>query len=213
MAKLKSGLLGPVSGKIGPVIGGVWKGVPYLKEAKEHPTQKPRSAAQLAALEKFKFVNDWLIPFHPFLTIGFTNLAVHKTEIAAGLSAIYNKVFSGSFPDLQIAYDEMVISSGNLPMVKNPAVSFVSSDQLHFTWDKNAVKGTQYIDQMLVALYNREEQFCDGFIGGANRATEFHTFKLNPDSVGKPLDVYLATFSVDRKKISNTQYLGQINPL
>ncbi|MHA4894623.1 DUF6266 family protein [Pedobacter sp. PWIIR3] len=201
-----------MSGKIGPVIGGVWKGVPYVKEANPNPAPRTLSPAQQANLDKFKFVNDWLVPFHPFITVGFSVLAIQKTEIAAALSAVYKSVFTGNFPNIEIAYDQMVISSGTLPMVKNPAASFISSDQVHFTWDKNAVKGTQYIDQMLVALYDREEQFCDGFIGGANRATEYHTFKLNPDSVGKTLDVYLATFSVDRKKISNTQYLGQISP-
>jgi|GEM_PF-2541347 len=35
MAKLKQGIFGPVSGKIGPVVGGSWKGIPLGCSAPE----------------------------------------------------------------------------------------------------------------------------------------------------------------------------------
>lgn len=42
MAKLKFGILGPISGKIGQVVGSSWMGIPYLREAppkkKNHQT-------------------------------------------------------------------------------------------------------------------------------------------------------------------------------
>jgi hypothetical protein len=30
MAKLKKGIFGPISGKLGPVVGGTWNGIPSL---------------------------------------------------------------------------------------------------------------------------------------------------------------------------------------
>ncbi|MES2828774.1 MAG: DUF6266 family protein [Bacteroidota bacterium] len=212
MAKLPKGILGPISGKIGPVIGGVWKGIPFIKEAKDVPEKLPRTAAQLANEAKFKFVNDWLIPFHPFLTVGFTNMAEGRTEIAAAFKTVYKTVFTGTAPDLLVDHHQMVISSGPLPMVKNPAVTFTGPDLVHFTWNQNAVKGTQYNDQLMVALYDRESGECDGFIGGANRAAQSFTFKVMGETVGRTLDVYLTTFAIGLTKVSNSQYLGQIVP-
>ena len=212
MAKLPSGILGPVSGKIGPVIGGVWKGIPYIKEVDQNPKKKKKTERQLANEAKFKFINEWLVPLHPFFTVGFYKLAVGKTTIAAGLSANYQNVFTGIYPDLNIQLDEMIICSGKLPMVNNPRAEFVQPDQLKFCWDKNSIKGTQYTDQIMVALFNPEEGFCDGFIGGVSRSAEQYLFKLGEESIGKPLHVYIGAFSLDRNKISNSQYIGQIAP-
>ena len=49
MAKLKFGILGPISGKIGTVVGSSWMDIPYLSEAppkKKNPA--PRTVAQIA---------------------------------------------------------------------------------------------------------------------------------------------------------------------
>lgn|GEM_PF-2344017 len=54
MAKLKKGILGPISGKLGPVTGGTWKGIPYLRISPDPARTKDRSRAQLANQEKFK---------------------------------------------------------------------------------------------------------------------------------------------------------------
>ncbi len=114
MAKIKKGILGPLSGKLGPIIGGTWKGIPYIRENKAHAGKKTRSAAQLANEAKFKFVNDWLVPFQPYLSVGFENLAVRKTAIAAAFSANYKTVFSGVSPNIEVAYDQLQISTGKL---------------------------------------------------------------------------------------------------
>src|SRR5690349_3082317 len=100
MAKIRQGIFGPISGKIGPIVGATWKGIPYIREAGEKRNLQ-RSPAQLNNEARFKFANDWLVPFHPFLTIGFQNLAIGKTAIAAALSANYRQIFSGVSPDIE----------------------------------------------------------------------------------------------------------------
>ena len=40
MAKMKKGILGAISGKIGPVIGGIWKGIPYLRQVPKKKKQE-----------------------------------------------------------------------------------------------------------------------------------------------------------------------------
>src|SRR5690606_2445061 len=116
MGKIKYGILGPISGKLGPVIGSTWMGIPYLRMApKTTKEKKPRTESQLANEQKFKFGNQLFVPFHPYLEVGFQHLAVGKTAIAAAFSANYRKVITGKWPDITLHYDQVRISQGTLP--------------------------------------------------------------------------------------------------
>ncbi len=212
MAKLNSGIYGPISGKLGNLTGGVWKGIPYVRENKPRQYKGERSPARIANEKKMATVNNWLVPFHPFISVGYLHMAAQQTTVSAAFSQVYNTVFSGTYPDLRIAPENMVISKGKLPMVLNPVISFPSENTVTITWSKNSRKGTKYNDQLLVVLYDRENQLADGFIGGVNRSAETYTYKFNDYLIGKSLDIYMGITSIDRKKISNSQYLGRLNP-
>ncbi|MES2828142.1 MAG: DUF6266 family protein [Bacteroidota bacterium] len=212
MAKLKLGIFGPISGKLGNLIGGVWKGIPYVKEYKPKEEKGKRSAARLANEEKFRFVNNWLVPFHPFISVGYLNMATRQTTVSAAFSQIYNTVFSGTFPNLEIDHSKMAISMGKLPMVLDTAVNFLAEDIIQLSWNKNTRKGTKYNDQIIVVLYDREQEIADGFIGGVNRSAESCSYKFNEYLIGKQLDIYVGISSMDRTKISDSQYLGRFNP-
>ena len=58
MAKIKYGILGPLSGKLGSLIGGSWKGIPYVRMNKEADIKRNRSAAQPARSEQ-RLGTDW----------------------------------------------------------------------------------------------------------------------------------------------------------
>lgn len=213
MAKLNRGIFGPISGKLGNLVGGVWKGIPFIKVYKPSLTKRERTPAQIANEEKFKFVNNWLVPFHPFLSTGYLNESKHRTTIAACLSQVYNTVFTGVFPNLEIHYDKMMISVGKLSGVADPQIVFISANTIELTWKKNTGKGTSYNDQIILVLYDREGHEADGMIGGINRTKEKCTFQFKHDLIGKSLDVYIGLYSLDRSKISNSQYLGRIIPV
>jgi hypothetical protein len=212
MAKLKFGIFGPISGKLGPVVGATWKGIPYLRELSEK-RRLVRSPAQLANEGKFKFVNDWLVPFHSYLSIGFQNLAVGRTAIAAALSANYNTAFSGVYPDLRVHYDQLRISAGQLTPLGNLQVSFIAAGTLSLSWEQNYKAGASYNDQVMLVLYAEALGLTDGFVGAANRAAEQCTFTINPRLTGQTLHVYVGVTSLNRNRIADSIYLGTIAPL
>ena len=53
----------------------------------------------------------------------------------------------------------------------------------------------------------------DGFTGDVSRTKEKHDFLLLEEMVGKPLHAYIAVVSFNRKKSSQTIYLGLINTI
>ena len=74
MAKLNKGILGPISGKLGPVIGGTWKTIAYIRAVSSKKPAK-RTIGQIATQEKMRFLNNFLVPFHPYITVGMKNEA------------------------------------------------------------------------------------------------------------------------------------------
>lgn len=212
MAKLKKGILGPISGKLGPVTGGTWKGIPYLRENTDPAKLKDRSPAQIANQERFKFANEWLVPFHPFISVGYMPLATVRTAISAAFSANYNAVISGTWPDLVFNYNNLLISKGDLYGLTNPEVALVAADQLEFNWQNLPHKHALYNDQLIVVAYSHELGMADGSIGAAMRRDGHHIFKFNPVLMGKALEIYVGLISMNRKKAADSVYLGRIEP-
>ncbi len=210
MAKMKKGILGAISGKIGPVIGGIWKGIPYLRQVPKKKTKNTRNPAQIESRQKLRFMNELLVPFHPYVSIGFMHHAEHRTEISAAFSENYHKAVVGSHPNYTVVYHEFVISKGNLPMIEDVTMELQAPDVLKLNWSKNGIKNTSFDDQVMLVIYCPELHRTDGFSGGVKRTEEQCTFKFNPNMAGKRLEVYVSISSLNRKKIANSRYLGSI---
>lgn len=211
MAKMKQGIFGPISGKLGPVVGGTWNGVSYLREApKKNKKKRKRTAAQLANEEKMKFVNLLLVPFHPYVGIGFQQLAIEKTAISVAYSIMYHRAITGVFPDLAVDYAQIVISAGNLPGLMGLEMELVDPQVMQLLWEKDSDPRTSFDDQVMLVLYCPELALTDGFTGGAKRTAGQCLFKFDARFIGKALEVYVSVTSLDRKKIAHSVYLGRI---
>ncbi|WP_316814090.1 DUF6266 family protein [Pedobacter heparinus] len=213
MAKLKRGIFGPLSGKLGGIVGATWMGIPYLRKApKENPNPAPRSAAQLANEEKMKFVNQLLIPFHPYVNVGFANHAIAKTALNAAYSRNFHQAVFGTYPNLSVDYSKMVISAGDLPGLNQPVMFLTAADTIQLNWQHNTDPRASFDDQLMLVLYCPELHLADGFVGGVKRIAEHFSYKFLPELSGKTLEVYLGVTSLNRKKIADSLYLGRIVP-
>lgn len=205
--------MGPIHGKLGSVVGAVWKQTAYLRTMPaEKKTGFFATPAQIACREKFKFVQQWLVPFYPYVTVGFRNYAKDKTEINAAFSKIYRHATVGVYPDLSIDYEKVMLTKGNLPSLYDVQVHLVQSDLLELNWKQNHNDDSCTDDQVMLVVYNRELKIVDGFVGGCNRANLQCSLSLNPKLIGKPLDVYVSVISLNGKRVANSEYLGRIVP-
>lgn len=211
MAKLRKGILGPVSGKIGPVVGSTWKNISYLKERPKKKTKKqPRTSGQLANEKKFTFIQQWLVPFYPYITVGFGNLAIDKTEINAAFSANYKRAFSGTWPDIAVDHSKIQISSGDLAGLHHVAIQRTETSRLELTWQRSTERRIAFDDQLMLVIYCPELKITDGFIGGIKRNAMACSFDFDAQMAGYAVEVYLSVTSSDRKAISDSIYLGRM---
>ncbi|MES2418340.1 MAG: DUF6266 family protein [Bacteroidota bacterium] len=208
MAKIKKGILGPVSGKVGPVIGGMWKTIAYIKVLPNVASKSKRTPGQIATQEKMRFVNRFLMPFHNYITVGLKNEAESQTEISAAFSLNYHESILGVHPNLSVDHSKFIFSKGTLPMVKDMVATLVDGI-LQITWNSQNEPKTSNNDQLILVVYASELHKTAGFIGGVARRAKECTFKLNEKFIGKAIDVYASMTSLDRKKIANNVYLGR----
>jgi hypothetical protein len=212
MAKLKYGIFGPLSGKLGSVVGSTWKGIPYLRKApRKKKRRAPRTVAQIANAQKMKFVNEVLIPFHPYINIGFQHLAIEKTALSAAYSVNFQQAITGVYPGLAVDYSKLCISRGKLPGLVNP-VAHLNGDTVELNWGKSESKKTSFDDQLMLVLYAPALGLADGFVGLALRRSLRCSFKFNPKMLGQELIAYISMTSMDRKLISDSVYLGRVTP-
>ena len=69
MARYSNGMNGPVSGKVGTVVGATWKGIPYQRSLPKVNRNRKRSEEEQANNNKFGFVSRWFSPLKDFLQI------------------------------------------------------------------------------------------------------------------------------------------------
>lgn len=70
MAKLSSGILGGISGTVGNVVGGRWRGINYIR-SKPTSVKNPNTEAQRTQRMRFRLVITLLKKIRLFITIGF----------------------------------------------------------------------------------------------------------------------------------------------
>jgi len=212
MAKLPQGIFGAIQGKLKNIVGASCNGISYIRSAPQK-SNKPKTLAQINNMEWFKFLNEQLTPFHPYITIGFRNQAKGMTPLNVATSRNSKQFVIGIHPDLQVDFSKLVWSEGILPQLYNPLLSLLEPDKLKLTWQHDNSSATSFDDQLLMVVYCPALEIADGFIGGTERANLECSFQFNPKFIGHDLEVFASLTSLDRKKIANSQYLGRLHAL
>lgn len=208
MAILKQGLFGPVTGGVGNLVTSTWKGINYVKE-KPQKSNKPRTEAQIAVQERFKFINKLIKPLNPFFKAGFRLMANHKTEINVAFSRTSQNAIVGVYPNLQVDLSKITISAGQLPQLDRVEMTQTTTQILELNWGLDAWKvHCAYDDQLMVAIFCPEIELADGFIGGTERADEQRSFKFSSSMIGKEIAVYVGLYSLNQRMASHSQFLG-----
>jgi len=208
MAKLPQGIFGPIIGTVGPVVGAKWKDVSYIR-SRASKSDKPPTLDQLNNQEKFKFMNEFLMRFHPYLTIGLMIKAKKMTPLNAAYSMNHKQTVLGTYPDLTVDYSKFIWSEGSLPTLLGLQVEVTDGNVLKLSWEQDNRRSTAFDDQLMLLIYCPALQLTDGFMNGVNRADKHCNFSINPKFAGHEVEVYISLYALNRKKVAHSQYLGR----
>ncbi len=220
MATIKQGILGGLSGKVGNVVGGSWKGISYLRSMPVS-VKDAKSPGQRTSRMKMMLVIRFLQTCPDFVRVGFSGYAVKMTAFNAATSYNYQHGLTGEYPDIAYNYAGLMVSRGKLTAV-NEALSEASAvSQVTVTWTDNSGEGNASAsDTALLLVFNPEKNRSVYLMQGAVRSNEGMTLTLPSDFNGEEVHCYLgfADFAnlvggTAKNYISDSVYAGSITVL
>src|SRR5690606_460086 len=207
MAYLKKGVLGPITGKVGTVVGSSWRGIEFVKSLPNRT--KPPTPGELANRHIFKFTQQWLSPIDDFLKVSFKEYSPTSFRVNAAKSYLYKHALNKDGFNSTIDPALMLVSHGNLSLSDNLQMELIGDDQLSITWDREILEGQNPEDQIMMLAYNIEKKDSIGTASGQFRKTGQDILDLKALADGT-IHVYVAFIAVDRESQSNSVYLGTV---
>ncbi|UKM63890.1 DUF6266 family protein [Flavobacteriaceae bacterium GSB9] len=208
MGKIAQGILGGLSGKVGNVIGGSWKGIDYLR-IKPSSVANPRTVGQVNQRNKFAVTLEYLQPNIAFIQKGYKNYAVKKTEFNAAMSYVLNNAITGIEPNFNVDYATALLSRGNLSSALNPGTDLTTAGQVTFTWDDNSTEGNaNATDKAMLLVYNPTKKESISQLEGAARTVGTEIVNIPATYTGDNVELFMAFISEDGSQLSNSVYLG-----
>jgi hypothetical protein len=210
MGKINQGILGGVSGQVGNVIGGTWKGIDYLR-IKPSSVANPRTEGQVDQRSKFSTVLRFLQPMTDFLRVGFKLYANKMTQFNAAMSYNLNNAITGAYPNFMIDYANALVTRGNLTGAAGGAASSPSAGDVEATWTDNSGSGSALAtDKALIALLNTTRGEAVFTTSGPARSAGSATIPVPSEYSGEDVEVFLGFVSEDGTKVANSVYLGSV---
>jgi hypothetical protein len=210
MAKLSQGILGGISGKVGTVVGGSWKGIDYIR-SKPAQVSNPRTEGQVAQRNKFTATLEFLQPLNPFLRIGYKNYTNKKSAFNAAMSYILKNAITGTAPNFSVDYQNAMVSRGSLTGALNPNGASTNVAEIDFSWTDNSGSGNAVAtDKAMLVAFNPTDKSATYVTAGADRSTGNATLQVPSTFSGDNVEVYIAFISADGVAVSDSIYVGQI---
>lgn len=204
MATYKKGLHGPASGKFGNMIASSWREIDYIRTRSSKDAKEP-TAKQLQIRAKFSVVNTFLNLVNTSVQMAFIHNQGRMTGRNAAQSHILTKAWNETPEGGDIDYPNVLISFGKLEPVTQAEVTS-NETGITIKWDKKAANQ----EQMIIALVDPAEKQSIESVAEVNRQTGEYSLEPGVEKATFNFHVYIGTISKDRKKASNSLYLGCI---
>lgn len=111
MGKIKKGILGGFSGRVGNVIGGSWKGIDYMR-SEATSISDPKTAKQLEQRSKFRVAVEFAKNCVPLINVGLKQYATKRSEFNYLVSKICKDYWNDA--GNEINYSLVQLSAGEL---------------------------------------------------------------------------------------------------
>ncbi len=212
MAIMNKGILGPISGTVGTVIGGSWKGISYVR-SQSTSRRTSFTQPQLEQQAKFSTTMKFLQPMTGLLSTSFREFAVEMTGFNNAMRYTLKNAISGAYPAYTIDYSLALVSRGDLPNAGNPSAASTVAGTINFQWTDNTGVGRALAtDASILVVYCPARNQCIYTTAGAARSVGTEAFAVSSFS-GEQVHTFIGFISADGKNIANSMYTGALTVL
>jgi hypothetical protein len=209
MARITSGILGPVSGKVGAVVGASWRGIDYIRGLPE-PSNKPATSLQLAQRLKMVLFRGFLLGVDQIIEKCFQNYD-KETAMNSALSYNMKHAVTGNYPDMSIDFPNLMYSKGDLLSAWSPSVASNETNSIDFRWQNGAFSPYRDAkDQVIIVVYSPEVKKFVKLTNAGIRTDGGSRIILPEEFKGKKAHCYLSFYSDNLNIASTSEYIGEI---
>ena len=215
MGKIKQGILGGFSGKVGPVIGASWKGKAIMR-ARALSVHNPNTDAQKHVRAILTLVSKFIGKVNDAVKVGFHNYAVGVTEQNAAVKTNIAEAVQGTGELVSLDWTKVVLSRGSLPNPNNLSAEAVEDEHdIKVSWKGNTgvTREALATDKVHVVLYNSDRKTALYDSTGERAAagtTKTVTIDHSADWAGDSVQVFLFTTSLDGKLTSESVRITEV---
>ena len=188
MAKFRSIIY--FNGRAGNIVGRKGKDGSYIVAQYQPDVHDPHTQAQLEQRKKISVMMKALGPIAPW-----AKKMIHVSGRTAWnelMKLNINEAVGGTYPNYEPAWNNLVVSEGNLSLPYNPSGS-LDSNTLSLSWSDNSGTGFAYSDDnVAVLVVNSTKQTAIYDITAATRSERAATMNIPTAWNGDSVEVYLA---------------------
>jgi len=216
MGKTKLGILGQIRGKVGPVVGAIWRGVNVLK-GMPNKSNKPPTEEQLDQQARFGLVTSFVGNAKSLINIGYYGSGEVETPTNKATSLILQTAVVGTYPNYTINYPKVELSQGDLDGLGRPIMTIVPATQsITLAWDvldsvtnANAL-AERNTDQLMIYIYSPSLDKYYTREGLYTRGELTKTFYVPSLLSETPIHVWVFLKTAKGRRVSESQYLGMV---
>lgn len=201
------GINGPLSGKMGPVVGYTWKGRPCLRTYRQH-INYPNTAQQQKQRDWFVAMVRFAAQAKSALRLGLQKAAVEAQMTEGNYFVMKNKQhFSRTAEGVTVNYEKLCLAEGSVADVLFHEPRFEENEVLSIAFDRNSMFGrASHDDSVYLYIYNIT--LGEGFLSApTTRRCKLIKAQLPTHWAG--CEVHLYGFVVDHNgRASRTTYIG-----
>jgi hypothetical protein len=211
MAVIKQGILGALSGKVGSVIGGSWKGIAYLR-SRPASVANPRTAGQVTQRNSFtamiQVASLLLAKIVKPLWDRFAQFeSGYNAFVGANIKCFVNGVFTN--------FSDFIIARGKLVGFDTPTITMGVGDTATVVdWLDNTGEGDALAtDESYGVYYNETQDAWGQTVLNKTRDNTQMTIVGDVEAVaGDVIHVWIAFRRADGTSVSDSQYITDVVP-
>jgi hypothetical protein len=211
MGIAKNGPFGMHVGKVGNLVYYELNGKNVVREIGQNT--KPPTEKQLNVQMQTQLMSVFFSKILPFIKAGFAAEAANTQLNAHNICMKQDrkKVITGTYPHLELAFDQILVSQGTLRPAVSPMMG-QSPDGLQFSWHTDPkMDWPESSDQVMLLAYFPSTNELVYKLFGNNRLAGADTLDIPEALQDQRMEVYLSFIAADRTAQANSTYMGRLN--
>jgi Family of unknown function (DUF6266) len=210
MAEYFNGVLGRFNGKVGTVVGSVWRGKNVIRSL---PTRsnRPATPQQLNQQDKFKLIMAFIGTMSSLVEKSFKAYGKGMTGNNAAVSYNLQNAVSGLEAPFNISYTNVLVSRGDLPNATSVTAEAIAANTVKFSWANNGGIGkAKSTDKAILVIHCPALNHTVYVLGGNIRSALTQNLAV-PEFTGETVETWLAFTTASGDTTSNSIHTGSVN--